>query len=186
MRAPPSSFFFSAAVGLAVHGVGSIALWRVMVVTNHLIIKALYSIERKRMAGSSSGKLAEIHIPLAEAQDTRISSVHAMPFNTDYNGNVPTKAFFNSTSSIPSSSSSVSEKSNEEMTSYIRGRELKGLTFPIPQGMVGTIVRKDTETGQLAFLCIPFKYFSSYLMYSTLLCRSYLQRCVQGDSCVGT
>lgn len=114
------------------------------------------------MAGSSSGKLAEIHIPLTEAQDTRISSVHAMPFNTDYNGSIPTKAFFHNTSTISTSNSTVSENNNQEMTSYIRGRELKGVKFPVPQGMVGTIVRKNTETGKLCM----FIYVSPLQCYS--------------------
>ena len=48
-------------------------------------------------SGSGNGKLAEIHIPLRNAQDTQISTIHAMPFNTDFNGHVPMKAFFNST-----------------------------------------------------------------------------------------
>ena len=90
-------------------------------------------------SSSSVGKLAEIHIPLVDAQDTTMSTVHAMPFNTDFNGAVPIKGFFNSTMSISNDGS--------DMTSYVRGRELKGKTFPVPSGMVGTVVRKDTETG---------------------------------------
>ena len=48
------------------------------------------------------------------------------------------------------------------MTSYIRGRELKGVKFPVPQGMVGTIVRKNTETGKLCM----FIYVSPLQCYS--------------------
>ena len=103
----------------------------------------------KKMASSSSGsgngKLAEIHIPLRNAQDTQISTIHAMPFNTDFNGHVPMKAFFNSTICT----SDTSEKdTSKEMISMVRGRELKGMTYPVPVGMVGTIIRKDAETGK--------------------------------------
>lgn len=96
-------------------------------------------------SGSGNGKLAEIHIPLRNAQDTQISTIHAMPFNTDFNGHVPMKAFFNSTICT----SDTSEKdTSREMISMVRGRELKGMTYPVPVGMVGTIIRKDAETGK--------------------------------------
>ena len=90
------------------------------------------------------GKLAEIHIPSPGAQDTQLSSVHAMPLHTNFNGPAPIKAFFNTTIRTAGASS---PECGKNMTSYVRGRELKGKVFPVPEGMVGTIVRKDTETG---------------------------------------
>ena len=58
---------------------------------------------------------------------------------------VPPYAFFNSTICT----SDTSEKdTSKEMISMVRGRELKGMTYPVPVGMVGTIIRKDAETGK--------------------------------------
>ena len=86
-----------------------------------------------------SGCLGECHIPVQGDLDTNISTVQSLPFNTDFDGNAPVRSFFRS-ELAPSG----------ELTSHFRGRELKGAIVPVPENMVGVVVRKDSSTGYIS------------------------------------
>jgi hypothetical protein len=81
--------------------------------------------------------VTETIIPSATS-DHPISIVQALPFNTPYNGPAPVKQYF------------LTSNNNGKLLGYFRGRELKGKTLPVPTGMTGLVLRKDTSNNFLS------------------------------------
>ena len=69
----------------------------------------------------------------------RLSSVHLLPCTVHYNGTAPIAQYF-----LPTVTKERNGVDSEHIAAF-RGRELKGVRVPIPEGGVGAVVAESQD-----------------------------------------